>query len=214
MSRHVGVVRDAAGLARAREEIENIAAELRKGSARETQPSDATSRREFWELRNLVDAARAVIAAAAHRRESRGAHYRADFPQPDPSLDGQHSLGESTEGKHSLGRTELSNAIHSRARRIECTPSSGILAGRRTQLLDFASQVVDVLKLAVDRGEADVGDLVERLQLAQHASPIALEGTSAVPRARSLASTRARMASIASSPTGRFVSPPAASGAA
>ena len=45
-----------------------------------------------WELRNLVDAARAVIAAADHRRESRGAHYRADFPEPDPSLDGEHSL--------------------------------------------------------------------------------------------------------------------------
>src|SRR5215216_5163269 len=39
MSRHVGVVRDAAGLAQAREEIENIAAELRPGSARETQAS-------------------------------------------------------------------------------------------------------------------------------------------------------------------------------
>jgi L-aspartate oxidase len=92
MSRHVGVVRDAAGLAGAREEMENIAAELRPGSARETQASDAKTRHAFWELRNLVDAARAVIAAAAHRQESRGAHYRADFPEPDPSLDGQHSL--------------------------------------------------------------------------------------------------------------------------
>ena len=92
MSRHVGVVRDAAGLAGAREEIENIATELRPGSARETQASDAKTRHAFWELRNLVDAARAVIAAAAHRQESRGAHYRADFPDPDPSLDGQHSL--------------------------------------------------------------------------------------------------------------------------
>src|SRR5215217_9473610 len=92
MSRHVGVVRDAAGLARAREEIESIAAELRLGSARETEANDAKTRRAFWELRNLVDGARAVIAAAVHREESRGAHYRSDFPDPDPSLDGQHSL--------------------------------------------------------------------------------------------------------------------------
>ncbi|HKG28143.1 MAG TPA: L-aspartate oxidase [Thermomicrobiales bacterium] len=92
MSRHVGVVRDAAGLAGAREEMENIATELRPGSARETQASDAKTRHAFWELRNLVDAARAVIAAAAHRQESRGAHYRADFPDPNPALDGQHSL--------------------------------------------------------------------------------------------------------------------------
>jgi len=92
MSRDVGVVRDAAGLTRAREEIENIAADLRLGSARETQASDAKTRRAFWELRNLVDGARSVIDAAAHREESRGAHYRTDFPNPDPSLNGQHSL--------------------------------------------------------------------------------------------------------------------------
>src|SRR5215212_6816305 len=92
MSRHVGVVRDAAGLAGSREEIENIATELRPGSARDTQASDAKTRHALWELRNLVDAARAVIAAAAYRQESRGAHYRADFPDPNPALDGQHSL--------------------------------------------------------------------------------------------------------------------------
>src|SRR5215217_4773914 len=92
MSRHVGVVRDAAGLARAREEIESIAAELRLGSAKEIEANDARTRRAFWELRNLVDGARAVIAAAIHREESRGAHYRSDFPDPNSSLDGQHSL--------------------------------------------------------------------------------------------------------------------------
>jgi L-aspartate oxidase len=92
MSRDVGVVRDAAGLARAREEIEAIAAELREESPTEPPASDARTRRASWELRNLVDAAGAVIAAADHRRESRGAHYRADFTEPDPSLDGQHSL--------------------------------------------------------------------------------------------------------------------------
>src|SRR5215204_3394780 len=92
MSRHVGVVRDAAGLAGAREEIETVATELRKGSTRETGASDAKTRRAFWELRNLVDAAQAAIAAADHREESRGAHYRTDFPAPDPALDGRHSL--------------------------------------------------------------------------------------------------------------------------
>src|SRR5215203_4148439 len=44
MSRHVGVVRDAAGLIQARDEIESIAAELRLGSARETEANDAKTR--------------------------------------------------------------------------------------------------------------------------------------------------------------------------
>jgi L-aspartate oxidase len=92
MSRHVGVVRDAAGLAQARETVDAIAAELRGRGAAGTPASDTETRRAFWELHNLVDAARAVITAADHRQESRGAHYRADYPEPNPALDGQHSL--------------------------------------------------------------------------------------------------------------------------
>jgi L-aspartate oxidase len=110
MSRHVGVVRDAAGLTRARAEIENIATDLRAGSASELQTSDGKTRRAFWELRNLVDAARSVIAAAAHREESRGAHYRADFPDHDPALDGQHSL-RAADGSFRYGSLDEAFAI-------------------------------------------------------------------------------------------------------
>jgi L-aspartate oxidase len=92
MSRDVGVVRDAAGLTRAKQEIENIAAAL-LSPAHLPQESDSTeTRRAFWEIRNLVDAAQAVIAAATRREESRGAHYRADFPEPDPALAGRHTV--------------------------------------------------------------------------------------------------------------------------
>ena len=41
----------------------------------------------------LADAyplARMIAAAALERAEARGAHRRADFPLPDPSLDGIH----------------------------------------------------------------------------------------------------------------------------
>jgi aspartate oxidase len=113
MSRHVGVVRDAAGLSRAREEIESIAADLRLGGARETQANDAKTRRAFWELRNLVDAARTVIAAAAHREESRGAHYRADFPETNPALDGQHSL-RAADGSFHFGVLDEAHASTAR----------------------------------------------------------------------------------------------------
>ena len=92
MSRHVAVVRDAAGLAQAQKEVVTIASELQAATMRGAPASDPKTRRAFWELRNLVDAARSVIAAAVHRMESRGAHYRADFPESDPALDGQHSL--------------------------------------------------------------------------------------------------------------------------
>ena len=35
-----------------------------------------------YELRNMLVVARLIVEAALHRRESRGAHYRADFPEP------------------------------------------------------------------------------------------------------------------------------------
>jgi L-aspartate oxidase len=113
MSRHVGVVRDAAGLAHAREETDAIAAELQERSGTEPLASDSRTRLAFWELRNLVDAAWAVIAAADQRRESRGAHYRADFPEPDPSLEGQHSL-RSADGSFRYGMLDEAYATTSR----------------------------------------------------------------------------------------------------
>ena len=38
-----------------------------------------------WTLQNMLIVARLMIAAAIARRESRGVHYRRDFPQPDPA---------------------------------------------------------------------------------------------------------------------------------
>jgi L-aspartate oxidase len=38
-----------------------------------------------WAMQNMLITARCMIAAAAHRKESRGVHSRSDFPQSDPS---------------------------------------------------------------------------------------------------------------------------------
>jgi L-aspartate oxidase len=81
MSRDVAVVRDAEGLARAGAIVENA---LRALAA---CPAD---NRTVWELCNLALAAAAVISAATLREESRGAHFRADFPETNPSLAGCH----------------------------------------------------------------------------------------------------------------------------
>jgi L-aspartate oxidase len=81
MSRHVAVVRDADGLASAATVLDAVLKEI--GSR---QLAD----RVAWETANLAIAARAVTAAAALRTESRGGHYRSDFPSTDPRLDGVH----------------------------------------------------------------------------------------------------------------------------
>lgn len=45
---------------------------------------------EGWELQNLFTVGAGVLCAALMRAESRGVHYRADHPRPDPELAGVH----------------------------------------------------------------------------------------------------------------------------
>ncbi|MCP1200435.1 L-aspartate oxidase [Notoacmeibacter sp. MSK16QG-6] len=70
MTDHVGVVRDAEGLKTALRKIDAL--------ERDTEPSDAFA--------NMIATATLITAAALKREESRGGHYRSDFPAPDPQL--------------------------------------------------------------------------------------------------------------------------------
>jgi L-aspartate oxidase len=72
MTDHVGLLRDAAGLAVARRGLDHLAV-----------PAPATVRDH--EDRALLDLARLVARAAEARTESRGAHARTDHPETDPT---------------------------------------------------------------------------------------------------------------------------------
>jgi L-aspartate oxidase len=77
MSRHVGVLRDADGLGAAAGALDEVAASITAGAV---EPSVAA-----YEATNMLTVARALVAAAATRTESRGCHRRADHPHPDPA---------------------------------------------------------------------------------------------------------------------------------
>lgn len=68
MSRHVGVLRDRAGLV----ETLSVIADLERNCA-------------STRFLNMLVAAKLVAAAALARTESRGGHYRSDFPESDPA---------------------------------------------------------------------------------------------------------------------------------
>jgi L-aspartate oxidase len=68
MSAHVGVIRDRAGLVHALGEILRIEAAAKRPS-----------------VRDMCTTALLVTAAALERTESRGGHFRSDFPAPDPA---------------------------------------------------------------------------------------------------------------------------------
>jgi L-aspartate oxidase len=74
MVRNMGVVRDRAGLEEARQGVEFW---CRYVLAREFES------RPGWELQNLLTIAQLMIGSALEREESRGVHYRSDFPQRD-----------------------------------------------------------------------------------------------------------------------------------
>lgn len=79
---HVGVVRNASGLAVAAAAVARVAEE-----ADGMRPADPAG---WLAVKNGVAVAQATIAAATLRRESRGAHYRDDFPAADASLCGNY----------------------------------------------------------------------------------------------------------------------------
>ncbi len=80
-----GVIRDAAGLARAAATLGELDAQL----DRTRVPGDRRQFNMAWQdwlnLKNLVLTSRAIVAASIARTDSCGAHYRADFPrEADP----------------------------------------------------------------------------------------------------------------------------------
>lgn len=75
--RDLGLVRDAGSLAAAEEAIAGLERELDRDL-----PAGATTP-ALLETRNLLLAGRSLARAACHRTESRGAHFRSDFPAED-----------------------------------------------------------------------------------------------------------------------------------
>jgi L-aspartate oxidase len=71
MWQHAGIVRDGRGLAEAHDRFTRWAASL-------PEPRD----RDGYELRSILTCARLAVEAALLREESRGAHFRTDFPEP------------------------------------------------------------------------------------------------------------------------------------
>ena len=73
MWRHVGVERDGESLAEALETVE--------GWCRYVLPRQFAEP-QGWQLQNMLEVARLMIRGAIERRETRGVHFRNDFPDP------------------------------------------------------------------------------------------------------------------------------------
>ena len=97
MSRHAGVVRDAAGLAEAAATLDGVLSTVTPDLV---EPSQAA-----YEATNVATVARALLAAAAARTESRGCHRRVDHPEPLSGMGHSPARGTLDVGRH---RTRVS----------------------------------------------------------------------------------------------------------
>lgn len=77
----VGIIRDGEGLEHAIGQLERLHV-----------PCPENSSRREWELFNMWTLARVVARSALARQESRGSHYRSDFPYHDDEQFARHSL--------------------------------------------------------------------------------------------------------------------------
>jgi fumarate reductase flavoprotein subunit len=77
----VGILRSAAGLGRAGDVLDALAAEIGSAGTGDAEPRYNLAWMDRLNLDNLVLVSRAICAAAAARRDSRGAHFREDYPE-------------------------------------------------------------------------------------------------------------------------------------
>ncbi|HKQ27905.1 MAG TPA: FAD-binding protein, partial [Burkholderiales bacterium] len=80
----VGIVRDAEGLGAAQKALITLENELDAHGLADHNRAFNLSWHDWMNLKNLVTVSRAITAAALARRDSRGAHFRSDYPDTAP----------------------------------------------------------------------------------------------------------------------------------
>jgi fumarate reductase flavoprotein subunit len=79
-----GIIRDAVGLAQADAELAALDAQLDAEGLPDMERAFNLTWHDWMNLKNLVAVSRVITAAALARCDSRGAHFRSDFPQTGP----------------------------------------------------------------------------------------------------------------------------------
>jgi fumarate reductase flavoprotein subunit len=80
----VGIIRDAPGLEAALAELRAIDTELDAYALADSSRTFNLSWHDWMNMKNLVATSRVIAEAALQRDDSRGAHFRADFPESGP----------------------------------------------------------------------------------------------------------------------------------
>ncbi|MBV9688186.1 MAG: FAD-dependent oxidoreductase [Ktedonobacteraceae bacterium] len=94
MWNNVGIIRNAQKLLTAQQEVKAMQDEAQFLIAQDTAEQQAC-----LEIQEMLKTAEVIILAALERTESRGAHYRSDYPQLDPAWEKNIRLRKDEQGK-------------------------------------------------------------------------------------------------------------------
>jgi fumarate reductase flavoprotein subunit len=95
----VGVIRDKVGLERALGRLDGIEGELLSMGVTDGQRAFNLTWHDWLNLRSLVEISRTITLAALGREDSRGAHFRNDFPEAGPLETSTFTVVRQTDGK-------------------------------------------------------------------------------------------------------------------
>ena len=100
----VGVIRDRAGLDRALSALDDIEAELAATGVADADRTFNLTWHDWLNLRSLLETSRVIALAARARENSRGAHFREDFPDP-----GELAVSTFTVARRKAGGIEITD---------------------------------------------------------------------------------------------------------
>ena len=80
----VGIIRDETGLRTALSDLNSLEAELGRTGIADGNRAFNLAWHDWLNLKSLAQVSRAIAEAALARTDSRGAHYREDFPEAGP----------------------------------------------------------------------------------------------------------------------------------
>jgi len=102
---YVGVLRDRAGIEHGLKVVDDIEAELLATGIPDRDRRFNLTWHDWLNLQSLCEISRVIALAALRRENSRGAHYRSDFPEP-----GELATSTFTVARQTAGRIELTDA--------------------------------------------------------------------------------------------------------
>jgi succinate dehydrogenase / fumarate reductase flavoprotein subunit len=98
MTSRAGIFREGPGLLEAREKIRELKKRFLKTGLKHKNLAFNSEFIQYWELEGMLHLAEAIVEGALARKESRGSHFRVDYPKRDDDHWLRHTLAYKTEG--------------------------------------------------------------------------------------------------------------------